>query len=248
MEQVFSRWHTVSSGEADCFGRLRPGALFRLLQDLAVLQSNENGYGRTMNRERGLCWVVSRMRVEFQNLPRHGQVLELRTWPAPQSRIMFPRHYDVRDRAGNTLVRASAAWLLMEERRRSMVLPQRSGVEIPGVILGTECELPGPLREWEYDRQDWRTVQFSELDTNDHMNNTCYLDWMEDLLPRDFHQGNGLQSLQINYLHELRYGEEVSLDWQFCHGELRLLGGVEGEARFRLEASFTPTGNSKTVP
>ena len=248
METILEHAHQVSSTEADCFQRLRASALFRVLQDLAVEHSNTLGCGREMSREKGLYWVVSRMRAEFAAVPRYGQELTLRTWPGKQTRAMFPRYYDVRDRNGKLLVQASSAWLLIDAVSREMVLPQRSGLTLPWAETGTECALPGPLRNGEAGRQDTRTVRFSELDTNDHMNNTKYLDWMEDLLPREFHRDHRLESLQVNFLHELRQGDEAVLDWRLDGTCLTLRGNSAGVDRFRLTASYLPEPYAGIAP
>lgn len=248
METVLERAHKVSSTEADCFQRLRASALFRMLQDMAVAQSDDLGCGREMSREKGLYWVVSRMRAEFSAVPRYGQDVLLRTWPGKQTRAMFPRYYDLRDPDGTVLVRASSAWLLIDAVSREMVLPQRSGLSLAWAETGTECALPGPLRIGDTDRQDRRIVRFSELDTNDHMNNTKYLDWMEDLLPRDFHRDHRLEQLQVNFLHELRQGDEAVLDWHLEEKSLTLRGSSAGVDRFRLTASYLPEPYTGIAP
>ena len=58
-----------------------------------------------------------------------------------------------------------------------------------------------------------RTVGFSELDRNGHMNNTYYLNWVNDLLPSDFHAEHCLQGFNICYLAEGKEGQDMELLW-----------------------------------
>ena len=63
-----------------------------------------------------------------------------------------------------------------------------------------------------------RTVRFSQLDRNGHMNNTRYLDWLADLLPSDFHASHKVQEFTLCYLNEAKEGEEISLHYTLSDG------------------------------
>ena len=56
---------------------------------------------------------------------------------------------------------------------------------------------------------------FTDLDRNGHMNNTRYLDWIDDLLPSQFHAQHSPTELTVCYLSEAREGQELDLRWDF---------------------------------
>ena len=58
-----------------------------------------------------------------------------------------------------------------------------------------------------------RTVTYSCLDRNGHMNNTKYLDWVDDLLPAGFHRDRTAREFVICYLSEALEKQEIRLDW-----------------------------------
>ena len=58
-----------------------------------------------------------------------------------------------------------------------------------------------------------RTVNFSDLDVNGHMNNTRYLDWLCDLIPADFHREHPVKAVTICYMSEALEGQQLQLSW-----------------------------------
>lgn len=67
-----------------------------------------------------------------------------------------------------------------------MILPGKSGIVVSGTLRGTELALPGGLVPKVMDNSRRRDVCFTDLDRNGHMNNTRYMDWIDDLLPAIF--------------------------------------------------------------
>ncbi len=47
------------------------------------------------------------------------------------------------------------------------------------------------------------------------MNNTKYLDWVDDLLPSPFHARHTPKEFTVCYLSEAREGQELSMQWDF---------------------------------
>lgn len=238
MKGQLTCWHDVVSTEADCFQRMRASTVFRCFQELAMEQGERDGYGREMNERTGLYWVVSRLYAEYYQVPMYGQRVQIRTWPGKKTRAMFPRYCDILDESGNVMIRSCGAWMLLDGIKRTMVLPGKADLQMDGIETGQECPSPGPLREREYDSSILRRVGYSELDTNRHMNNTRYFDWIDDILPLEFHRDYRLQRLQLNYLHELCYDQEAQLQWKLDGTHLVAKASAEGQDKFRFEADY----------
>ena len=58
-----------------------------------------------------------------------------------------------------------------------------------------------------------RTVGYTLLDRNGHMNNTRYLDWVDDLLSSGFHAENSPKEFAICYFNEALEDQEIALNW-----------------------------------
>ena len=212
---VFSQWLSVTENLVDCFGRLKPSALLYAIQDISGAHSDALGTDYQTLSKKDLFWAVIRTRVEISRLPRLGEKIRLTTWPMPTSRVAYPRAVAAFDEDDRELFRSVSLWVLMEGKSRNMVLPKNSGVEIMGSLTGLELPTPQGLPARLMPRSRSRSVCFTDLDRNSHMNNTRYLDWICDLLPGSFHQGHELKDLTICYMSEAREGQELVLHWDF---------------------------------
>ena len=99
-----------------------------------------------------------------------------------------------------------------------MVLPGKSGVDVPGILRGTELTVPHSILPVPLQNRSQRQVRYTDLDQNKHMNNTRYLDWVEDLLPSAFFEAHSLRELTLCYLNEALEGQTLSLNWELLDG------------------------------
>ena len=83
---------------------------------------------------------------------------------------------------------------------------------------GNELPAPGGLIPKPLGTQSERTVAFTDLDRNGHMNNTKCMDWIADLLPSQFHQSHSLTDFTVCYLAEAREGQQLRLNWDLSDG------------------------------
>jgi acyl-ACP thioesterase len=95
-----------------------------------------------------------------------------------------------------------------------MILPGKSGINVDGSITGSELAVPHSIIPKAMANAQQRTVTYSCLDRNGHMNNTRYLDWVEDLLPSQFHATRKPQEFVICYHAEAMEGQKISLTWE----------------------------------
>ena len=136
----------------------------------------------------------------------------------PTTRSAYPRSTVAYDANGNELFRAISLWVLMNLDTRAMILPGKSGVEVNGLLTGTELAPPGSAALAPYTNSSRRKVAFTDLDRNGHMNNCRYLDWVWDLLPSGFHMDHPAREFTICYQSEAREEQVLELRWSLGDG------------------------------
>ena len=214
MEPIYRQTFTLDDRNVDCFGRLKLSSLLFFAQEVAGLHSDLLGADYQTLSTLRLFWAVTRHRVQITRLPIRGETITVETWPMPTTRVAYPRSMVAFDRDGKELFRSISLWVLMDLEKRSMVLPGKSGVTVEGTITGSELAVPHALIPRPMANRDDRTVTYSCLDRNLHMNNTRYLDWVEDLLPAAFHLEHTPREFIICYLNEALENQRVCLDWE----------------------------------
>ena len=228
MPPYFQKSFTIPTFATDRFDRLKCSYLLGLAQEVAGEHSAllKADFAHTQ-----LYWVITRQQVQITRLPASGETITLETWPMPTTRVAYPRSTIAYDQQGNELFRSISLWVLMDPESRAMVLPGKSGVLVEGTLRGNELAVPGSLPPGKLQNSSNRTVRYTELDVNGHMNNARYLDWMDDLLTADFHQNHTPREFTVCYLSEAREGETIELNWELnAEGVLRLDASRLGEA------------------
>ena len=226
----------LRSKDVDMYRRLRLSRLFELLQEASIRHTEQLGMGREKTLDKGLLWVVTMQRCEIARMPEYDERITLSSWPGPMMHVFFPRYYRVADEKDQTLIAASAMWMLVDEKARKMVFPDEWGVEIGGVTTGQEIRLPGGIAKLPVTAERDFTVPYSYVDLNGHMNNTRYFDLAEDCLG-EAAAGKRLTEISVEYQNEARLGETLRLSWG-GEGEERFLCGETGRPVFRMRMAY----------
>ena len=218
MEHLHTVEFTVEAMHLDRFDRVKPSVYLYFAQEAAEDHCHLLGTDWNAMAEKGLFWAVIRQKIEILSQPKVGQTLRVQTWPMPTTRVAYPRATAAFDPEGNEVFRVISLWVLMDVKTRAMVLPGKSGVEVLGSLRGCEMASPASLNPKQTDREDSRRVVYSELDRNGHMNNTRYLDWLNDLLPSDHHRENPVKAVTVCYHAEALEGQLIDLQWSLQEG------------------------------
>lgn len=226
MEPIFEKEYRLTDMQTDAFGRAKLSALLSFAQDIAGQHAALLSDNWEQLQEKHLFWAVTRHHLEIFTLPRVGETILLRTWPMVTTRVAYPRAVEGYSADGTRLFRMVSLWVLMDTEKRSLVLPGKGGLTINGCNRGCEAPIPGSLTPGQYVNTTSRTVRYSELDRNGHMNNTRYLDWVDDLLPLHFHKEHTVQLCTVCYLQELLPDSTCRLSWQMDEGGLLRLDGT----------------------
>lgn len=223
MEPIYSQNFTITDLYVDCCGRLLPSKILYMMQEVAGNHFADLAMDYDSLAERGLFWAVTRHKLQITRLPMRGETIRLETWPMPTTRVAYPRSIVAYDEDDNEVFRSITLWVLMDISSRSMVLPGKSGIQVAGTLRGNELTSPLGLPAKALQNRQSRTVSFTDLDRNGHMNNTKYLDWIYDLLPSGFHRGHNIRELTVSYLNEAREGQLLDLSWDFPEADCLLM-------------------------
>ena len=218
MESVFKKTYPIETIHLDRFGRVKPSVMLYFAQEAATGHCDLLALDWDTMAKKRLFWAVIRHRLQVTRMPVAGDVLTVETWPMPTTRSAFPRATAAYDQNGKEVFRCISLWILMDMETRAMVLPGKSGVDLTGLLRGSELSAPSSILPRAAECRSDRTVNYTDLDRNGHVNNTRYLDWVDDLLTSEFHRNHTLRELSVCYLSEAKEGQQLQLDWQLFDG------------------------------
>ena len=238
MEPLYTQDYEITDIAVDRYGRLKTSMILFLAQEMAGRHCNLLSVDYDTLAAKRMFWAVTRHRVQITRLPVRGETIRIETWPMPTTRVAYPRSVIAYDQAGKECFRAISLWVLMDLDKRNMILPGKSGISVIGTLRGLELDTPNGLVAKELRSHRSRTVCYTDLDRNGHMNNTKYLEWIDDLLPSQFHKGHHPREITVCYLNESREGQELQLSWDFLQeGTLQVDAHRMGEEK--LERVFS---------
>ncbi len=202
---------TVRSTETDQNGQATLSALVGYMQEAAWDNTATMGISMYELLDRGLTWVLQRMRIEMFHYPRHREQITVETWASGRERVFLHRDFRVYNTDRELLGQATSVWLVMDVVKRQMVsVPEFiTAVEVvPGAepLPFAKGKLP-QLEEPLYGQQ--MPVRWHDIDLNRHVTNTRYLQWVLETLPADILEKQQLSEIDIIFKSESMLGDTV---------------------------------------
>ena len=208
---IYAKTYTILASDVDMYRRLRLSRLFTILQDVSLRHTDELGMGRDKTLDRGILWVVTMQRVDVSRLPVYDEKVRLETWTGRVRHVMFPRFFRMTDLEGHTLLTASGFWMLIDEKKRTLLFPEREGILFPADTVENEPLLPSAPKSLTITGESAHTVPYSSIDLNGHMNNARYLDLAENVMPAGL-RAKDIRCITAEYSAEIRPEETVRLE------------------------------------
>jgi len=213
LESVYKKSITVQSRDSDFSLRVKLSALFSYFQEMATEHGQILGVGRSSIQKHGVIWVLIRSRVEVERYPRMKEEIFIETWPEQPGKIEFERNFIVRDGEGVIIARALTSWVIIDVENRR--LRRSSTLDAKFTDLGREkalsCELGKIKSNNQLNLSYKKAVRYSDIDINEHLNNSKYVDYIMDCFSLDEHKDYQVQSIEVDYVHEALPGETIEL-------------------------------------
>ena len=205
----------VRSYEIDANHRAKVQTLTNYVQEIAIQHAVALGIAKEHLPE-NRSWMLSRLTLEIDRWPRWGDAIEVETWPSDIDRMLAYRDYLFTNEAGERIAAGTSSWFIVDLAKRRMVrhpetFRQFSLPERPRA-LPAESLSKLPMAEDAGRRKEFN-VRWGETDVNGHANQSAYIDWAMEALPREVRESWEPRSLEIAFRQECRHGERVA---SFC--------------------------------
>lgn len=218
MDPIGTYDYTTEAYSLDFMRRLPLPTLGNYLLDAATRHAEERGAGYTVMEGRGTAWVLSRLAIEIVDTSGLVAPIRISTWAEAVERIFIRRCFEVTSaETDKPLAYARSIWAAIDKNTRRptslagawpdrMMVPGRHcPVEIAGHIANAE-DAPD-------DAPDTRTVRYSDLDINGHLNSIKHMEAMLDGFDLETYRKTSVQHFEISYHAEGRYGTQLA---RFC--------------------------------
>jgi acyl-ACP thioesterase len=208
----------------DASGRVRLDAVARFLQDVAIDDVQETGWGMPDH-----LWFIRRIRLEVRSPFLDDREVELATWCSGLAAIAAGRRWSVEgDRGGR--IEVDSVWIHLGPDQRPAriesfgVYAEATG----GRSVSTRLELPLPPDDAR--RVPW-ALRATDVDLHGHVNNAVHWQAIEDVLAALEVDARAPLVAELDYRNPIDLADRVELGVSAVDGGIALAFLVDGTAR-----------------
>lgn len=168
--------------------RLTLPMLVNLLLDVSEKQSDSLERGEAYIRNRGLSWIILHYAFEISRMPVLNETVYIETYATEYNKLFTYRTFVVRDSNRAELVKVETTFALLDSEKRKMArIPE-------DVVAPYKAEYskrirrntkPDEVNSEEYKEKQY-AVRYFDIDGNNHVNNSHYINWILDSLDSTF--------------------------------------------------------------
>ena len=185
-------------------------AILDMFQDVAGIHADSVGIGALDLEERGLFWIVSKIRLRISRRPLVQEMLEATTWIQPAERVSCERDWAL-SKDGEQLAYVRSIWAAL---RRDNFRPGHMADfypdsdfdiappdDIPFTRMGKNFDDAEPLGEYR--------IRSVDIDRGGHMNNVNYVRAMLGCFSCRQLEEMNIKELDMQFLLQCYEGETI---------------------------------------
>lgn len=214
MKTITKNDYRANAFDVDFRKQLLFEVLGRNILDTADMNSETVGHGMGDLAREGRSWVISRMTIEMNRMPRVYEKYSVETWFESIYR-MFANRNSVITSGDEVLGYARTVYSIIDNTTRQPLEIMRHYGDAFEPLLNPDkpCDIPGhshirPLNAAE-PVLSLKPV-YHDLDCNGHFNSVKYAVHLTDLFSRDFYGTHELKRIELAYVAESYYGDTLN--------------------------------------
>ena len=197
--RTYSTRRRIRLSDMDAEGRLRLDAVARFLQDIAIDDVQETGWGTPEH-----LWFVRSIRIDVLEPLVDDREVELTTWCSGVAAIAAGRRWSLAGDGGGRM-EVDSVWIHLDAEQRPAriedfgIYAEATG----GRHVSTKVTLPDPPAGAP--RTPW-PLRATDVDVHGHVNNAVHWQAVEHVLPT-----TGPLRAELDYRQPIDIGEQIEL-------------------------------------
>ena len=211
MERLWKKDYILRTTDFDKYNQIKPSAVLELFQDAAGQHAEDIGVGFDTMIKKSYLWVLTRIKFRMISNPKRFQTVTVKTWPLMPNRLNYRREYCIEDENGEKLIVGSSEWVVIHSEKRRFISEPNIYPFTDDLLTEKMCE-DKLIRVENFETEDVPRIinaGFSELDINDHVNNTKYANYVMDA--NTPFESDVLDEFQIDYRKEVLEGTQLEI-------------------------------------
>ena len=195
--------------------RLFMGHLGNHMLNAADFHSTDRGFGMRYLMTIQRSWVLSRLAIEMEEMPKMYTKFNVETWVESAMRYFTSRNFRVVDNEGKVYGYGRSIWAMIdtESRQPTDIFAIDNGAINNWIVKDKECPIDKGGRVKMGDGAELvRTIDtcYNDVDINGHINSVKYIEHVLDLWDLDWYRSHSIKRFEIAYVAEAHGGDQLS--------------------------------------
>ena len=167
------------------------------------------GHGVRATADRQAIWVLTRQKLVMKEWPGWNDKIRVETWIRPSEGAFAVRDFTVY-KDDQLIGEATTSWVRLSSDTHKPIREAVSDYEAGPGRCSFDAEKIVIPRETLHTSARFE-VRNSDIDGNQHVNNTRYAQWVLDAIPIEAHSQYVLDEYAVNFLAETHLGDAVEI-------------------------------------
>ncbi len=213
--------YCVDLQEVDISQRQAINKIILRVLSTAGRDAQSYGFGVDAMSSNNSTWVLSRLAIELDARPVADDKYSISTWISDFGRVVSTRNFELIKESGELFGAAVSQWCIIDinsrtaidlnpyRERASKAIEDKPSPIAPPARMGKVT----PTKSLEH------SAGYCDIDFNGHMNTIRYVELMLDMIPISYLKSNNKMRIDLQFLHESLYGEELMVECEESDGE-----------------------------
>ena len=216
MEKIGKYQFMAEPFHCDFNAQLIMGHLGNHLLNAADFHSNDRGFGMIYLKTINKAWVLSRLAVEMERMPKAYDKFWVETWVENAMRFFNNRNFAIMSPDGQVYGYGRSVWAMIdtETRQPHNLLEINNGSISDYIVKDKPCPIDKSSRvQMTAGAELVRTIDtyYNDVDMNGHINSVKYIEHVLDLWDLDWYRNHQIHRFEVAYVAESHQGDRLSL-------------------------------------
>ena len=203
--------YPIRYDDVDFTNKIFLSSVMNYFADVATQQATSVGLDVDNLKKLNRAWVLCQWDIDIFRLPTYGENITVTTIPYSYKKFFAYRIFELKDENNNILVKGKSSWMCLDTERRRPIRLSYENVKCFGIKEDDDeiVEVIKPQKISNFSLEKDFIVRYTDIDTNNHVNNSKYITWALETLDLKFLEENFPVNIKILYSKEKRYGGSV---------------------------------------
>lgn len=248
MPKIFTTQHTIQYYEADAKQQVTLPMLINVSLEASTQQAASLHIGEEEVHAQGLGWIILETTIDINTLPMVHDNVTVKTWIEEANSFFSVRHFEV-SKDDNVMVEIKMLFALLDMDARKLTRIPETFIDALEPKAVKRVARLAKNTMWA-DNDEWSgtqeyAVRYNDIDTNLHVNNSRYYEWITDVLGANILSEIEPQHVIIRFEQEVGMNDVVVSKYQrddmTTKHQIWVGDKLAAQANVMWQASMVPT-------